>query len=150
VAHPDRRDLESALALENATERKLAVVSLIDQLVQRIDWRAIEKRKACRRPWSSLSASHNGRVEVRTSLHTSSKRSRSGSVTGDNPIVRQIRFSDSLAGRDEARKRLEPIRRAFGVYRRERPRDLEKARLLRERGTPEHLIGPERADDGST
>jgi hypothetical protein len=38
---PDQRDLVAALALENATERKLAVVSLIDQLVQRIDWRAI-------------------------------------------------------------------------------------------------------------
>jgi hypothetical protein len=27
-------------------------------------------------------------------------------------------------------------------YRRERPRDPEEARLLRERGTPERLIGP--------
>jgi len=61
--------------------------------------------------------------------------------------VRTIRFSEWLAGREEARRRLEPIRRAFGEYRRERPRDPEKARLLRERGTPEHLIGPERADD---
>lgn len=41
MADPNRRDLEVALALENATERKLAVVSLIDQLVQRLDWRAI-------------------------------------------------------------------------------------------------------------
>jgi hypothetical protein len=64
--------------------------------------------------------------------------------------VRNIRFSDWLAGRDEARKRLDPIRRAFGAYRRERPRDSEKARLLRERGTPEHLIGPECTDDSST
>jgi hypothetical protein len=38
----------------------------------------------------------------------------------------------------------------FREYRRERPRDPEKARLLRERGTPEHLIGPERADDSPT
>jgi hypothetical protein len=96
-----------------------------------------------------LNASHNGRVEAKTSLHTSFKRSRSGSGTGDNPIVRKIRFSDWLTGRDEARRRLEPIRRAFGAYRRERPRDSEKARLLRERGTPDHLIGPERADDSS-
>jgi hypothetical protein len=63
--------------------------------------------------------------------------------------VRKIRFSEWLAGRDEALRDLEPIRRAFGDYRRERPRDPEKARLLRERGTPEHLIGPERKDDGS-
>lgn len=41
VVRPSRRDLEAALALENETERKLAVVSLIDQLVQLIEWRAI-------------------------------------------------------------------------------------------------------------
>jgi hypothetical protein len=58
--------------------------------------------------------------------------------------VRKIRFTDWLSGRDEARRRLEPLRRAFGPYRRDRPRDAETARLLRERGTPEDLIGPER------
>jgi hypothetical protein len=58
--------------------------------------------------------------------------------------MQKIRFSDWLAGRDEAVRRLERIRAAFGRYRRERPRDREKARLLRERGTPEDLIGPER------
>jgi hypothetical protein len=36
-----RAALAQALALENETERKLAVVSLIDQQVQRIEWRAI-------------------------------------------------------------------------------------------------------------
>lgn len=41
--------------------------------------------------------------------------------------MRRIRFVDWLA-------------------RRERPRDPEKARLLRERGTPEHPIGPETSD----
>ena len=34
-------ELAQALALENETERKLAVVSLIDERVRRIDWRAI-------------------------------------------------------------------------------------------------------------
>jgi hypothetical protein len=58
--------------------------------------------------------------------------------------MRKIRFLDWLAGRERARARLDEIRAAFGDYRRERPRDREKARLLRERGTPEHLIGPER------
>lgn len=29
-------------------------------------------------------------------------------------------------------------------YRRERPRDPDEAKLLRERGTPERLIGPEK------
>ena len=56
-----------------------------------------------------------------------------------------IRFADWLAGADERRRRAAWVRSAFAeTYRRERPRDPEKARLLRERGTPEHLIGPER------
>jgi hypothetical protein len=38
---PRRDELTRALALENETERKLAVVSLIDQQVRRIEWRAI-------------------------------------------------------------------------------------------------------------
>jgi hypothetical protein len=38
---PQREELERALALENETERKLAVAALIDQLAQRIGWRAI-------------------------------------------------------------------------------------------------------------
>jgi hypothetical protein len=41
MTHLSPRDIEAALALENATERKLAVASLIDRLVQRIEWRAI-------------------------------------------------------------------------------------------------------------
>ncbi len=36
-----RAELERALLLENETERKLAVVAVIDRLVQRIEWRAI-------------------------------------------------------------------------------------------------------------
>jgi hypothetical protein len=36
-----RDELTRALALENETERKLAVVSLIDEQVRRIEWRAI-------------------------------------------------------------------------------------------------------------
>jgi len=58
--------------------------------------------------------------------------------------VQKIRFSNWLLGAEERRRRAAWVRRAFvGPYRRERPRDPEKARLLRERGTPEHLIGPE-------
>ena len=50
-----------------------------------------------------------------------------------------------MARRDAARARLARIEGAFRApYVRERPRDLEEARLLRERGTPEPLIGPER------
>ncbi len=63
--------------------------------------------------------------------------------------MRRILFTDWLGGREDARRHLEQIRAAFGDYRRERPRDSEKARLLRERGTPEHLIGPERTDADS-
>jgi hypothetical protein len=57
--------------------------------------------------------------------------------------MRKIAFTDWLARREEAQRRVERIRAAFGDYRRERPRDREKARLLRERATPEHRIGPE-------
>jgi len=50
-----------------------------------------------------------------------------------------------MRGAEERRLRAARIRRAFfEPYRRERVRDTEKARLLRERGTPEQLIGPER------
>jgi hypothetical protein len=58
----------------------------------------------------------------------------------------RIRFVDWLAGRKDASKQLAQIRASFGDYRRGRPRDPEKARLLRERGTPEHVIGPEATD----
>jgi hypothetical protein len=57
--------------------------------------------------------------------------------------VRKVRYSDHLLGRERAQEWLQQVRFAFGPYRRERPRDPEKAQLLRERGTPEHLIGPE-------
>jgi hypothetical protein len=57
--------------------------------------------------------------------------------------MRSKRFADWLAEHEAARDRL---RRLTGglprPYRRERPRDPEKARLLRERETPERLIGP--------
>ena len=59
--------------------------------------------------------------------------------------MRRIRFVDWLKGHEAARKRVELVERGFAEpYRRERPRDPEKARLLRERDTPEHLIGPEK------
>jgi hypothetical protein len=62
--------------------------------------------------------------------------------------VRPIRLIDWLAGAEERRRRAARVRRAFvEPYRRERPRDPEKAKLLRERGTPEHLIGPERTEE---
>ncbi len=62
-----------------------------------------------------------------------------------NLDVRAICLADWISGSDERRRRAARIRRAFvEPYRRERPRDPEKARLLRERGTPERLIGPER------
>lgn len=44
---------------------------------------------------------------------------------------------------------VERVNAALPPYRRMKPRDPHEARLLRERGTPEHLIGPEMtpADD---
>ena len=62
-----------------------------------------------------------------------------------NSGMRRIRFVDWLAGAKEGRARAARIERAFvEPYRRERPRDPEKARLLREGGTPERLTGPEK------
>jgi hypothetical protein len=58
--------------------------------------------------------------------------------------MRSIRFSDWITSDDEPTRQRERLRAAFGAYRRERPRDTDEARLLRERGTPEHLIGPAR------
>jgi hypothetical protein len=60
--------------------------------------------------------------------------------------MRRIDFAARRARRERVR---EELRRLVGglpkPYRRERPREPEEARLLRERGTPERLIGPERA-----
>lgn len=59
--------------------------------------------------------------------------------------MKRISWSEWEAGRKAADERLARIARAFPrPYRRERPRDPEEARLLREWGTPERLIGPER------
>jgi hypothetical protein len=59
--------------------------------------------------------------------------------------MRTKRFVDWLTEHGRAKKRVERIEGAFAEsYWRERPRDPEKARLLRDRDTPEHLIGPER------
>lgn len=59
--------------------------------------------------------------------------------------MRRIRFSDWIARSASARERVERLERGFAApYRRERPRDPAEAAFLRERGTPEELIGPER------
>ncbi|MBA3383936.1 MAG: hypothetical protein H0T20_04690 [Actinobacteria bacterium] len=59
--------------------------------------------------------------------------------------MRRISWAEWEAGREAAERRLSRIARAFPrPYRRERPRDPEEAQLLRERGTPERLIGPDR------
>lgn len=59
--------------------------------------------------------------------------------------MRRIGWTEWEAGREAAERRLSRIARALPrPYRRERPRDPEEARLLRERGTPERLIGPDR------
>ena len=59
--------------------------------------------------------------------------------------MRTKRMTDWLAEHDEARARIERLTsRLPRPYRRERPRDRDEAQFLRERGTPERLIGPER------
>lgn len=53
---------------------------------------------------------------------------------------------DWLAEHDAARARIERLTSGLPrPYRRERPRDPAEAVFLRERGTPEDLIGPERS-----
>lgn len=41
---------------------------------------------------------------------------------------------------------IELVDRALPAYERRRPRDAKEAELLRRRGTPERLIGPDRRD----
>lgn len=55
---------------------------------------------------------------------------------------RTLDFQVWLRQHEERRARAERVAAAFGGYRRERPRDPEEAALLREIGTPDHLIGP--------
>ncbi|HSC90766.1 MAG TPA: hypothetical protein VLB86_03845 [Gaiellaceae bacterium] len=59
--------------------------------------------------------------------------------------MRRLRIEDWLARHDRERRRIERLTAGLPrPYRRERPRDPEEARFLREHGTPEHLIGPDR------
>jgi hypothetical protein len=58
-------------------------------------------------------------------------------------VTRTIDFDDWLASAEAERARVRTVEAAFAEpYRRERPRDAEGSELLRQRGTPEHLIGP--------
>jgi hypothetical protein len=58
--------------------------------------------------------------------------------------MRRWSWTDWQAGREAAQRRLARIAGSFPrPYRRERPRSSDEARLLRERATPEHLIGPD-------
>src|SRR6266571_2100259 len=57
--------------------------------------------------------------------------------------MRTIDFNDWRASADVERARVRAVEAAFAEpYRRERSRDPEESELLRQRGTPEHLIGP--------
>lgn len=128
------RDFHAARATSSAG--RLAVAALIDGLVQSLGWRAIVIGGLAVEFWT------------RGAYSTSDIDLYLPCDGGDNQRMRRIRFADWLKGREAARKRAEQVERGFAEpYRRERPRDRKKARLLRERGTPEHLIGPERADD---
>ena len=59
--------------------------------------------------------------------------------------MRRLTWNEWEERRKDAQRRLAQIARTFPrPYRRERPRDPDEARLLRERGTPKHLIAPDR------
>lgn len=65
--------------------------------------------------------------------------------------MRKMTLREWRAERVEGRARARRLAAGFPQpYVRERPRDPEEARLLRERGTPQRLIGPTRApgEDG--
>jgi hypothetical protein len=58
-------------------------------------------------------------------------------------VTRTIDFNDWLASVEVERARGRAVEAAFAEpYRRERSRDAEESELLRQRGAPEHLIGP--------
>jgi hypothetical protein len=58
-------------------------------------------------------------------------------------MTRTIDFQDWLASAEVERARVRAVEAAFAEpYRRERPRDAAEGEFLRQRGTPEHLIGP--------
>jgi hypothetical protein len=58
-------------------------------------------------------------------------------------VTRTIDFDEWLASAEVERARVRAVEAAFAEpYRRERPRDAEETALLRQRGTPEYLIGP--------
>lgn len=58
-------------------------------------------------------------------------------------VTRTIDFNDWLASAEVERARVRAVEAAFAEpYRRERSRDAEESELLRQRGTPEYLIGP--------
>src|SRR5713226_7499034 len=58
-------------------------------------------------------------------------------------VTRTIDFNDWLASAEVERARVRTVEAAFAEpYRRERSRDAKESELLRQRGTPEYLIGP--------
>jgi hypothetical protein len=58
-------------------------------------------------------------------------------------MTKKVRtFEEWQASRAANRAWAEKVRRALGPAVRTRPRDPDEARLLREAGTPERLIGP--------
>ncbi len=59
--------------------------------------------------------------------------------------MRRITIEEWRSGRTVAQEWARRVRAGFPYpYTRERPRDADEALLLRERGTPERLIGPEK------
>jgi len=57
---------------------------------------------------------------------------------------RRRTYAQWRAERDRNVAWAERVERALPFYERRRPRDSEEAELLRQRGTPERLIGPNR------
>ncbi|MBA2460186.1 MAG: hypothetical protein H0V45_00210 [Actinobacteria bacterium] len=60
--------------------------------------------------------------------------------------TRRRTYAQWRADRDVNAAWVKLVDRALPVYQRRRPRDAREAELLRQRGTPERLIGPSRLD----
>jgi hypothetical protein len=65
----------------------------------------------------------------------------------DSPVSTHVRtYADWRADCDANAAWMKLVDRALPAYERRRPRDAREPELLRQRGTPERLIGPTRRD----
>ncbi len=167
---------EEAQAVELASGRAVAVLTLEDLLVGRIHEfvgtghsdRPRSGAHAARARKISTPADCNGEPTRRQSSKRSVSSRVSPSACGEGAQLEQWELHElprggyakrvaarkthlhrvEAATRTRAEAWVEQVLRSLPTRRRQRPRDPEEAALLREIGTPEELIGPVRAREG--